>query len=121
VSAGEDVALTAQDSMAYSSVDIAELRTEQLVNVAGVGEVVDRAVGMLHGIDSIGERPQRLVLHPDQIERLGGDLFGGRRDRGDGVANEPHLVERQRVLVLAYRENPERNGEVRPREDGLDA
>ncbi len=101
--------------------DVAELEIDQLVDVAGVGVVVDRRLGMLESVERIGEGTQHLVFDGDQVQRLGGRFFGGGRDGGQRVAHEAHLVERQGVLVLAHRKDAERDREILPRQHGFHA
>ncbi len=52
---------------------------------------------------------QRLVVDVDEVERLGRRLLVARDDRGDGVADEAHAVAAERLLVLADRQDAERD------------
>ena len=115
----EEQVLAYEVGLRQASVDVAEFEMDELVDVPGIRIVVDRRLGMLDGVERVGEGPQHLVLDGDQVERLGGRFFAGGRDRRHGVAHEAHLVERQGVLILAHGEDAERNREVLPRKDRL--
>jgi hypothetical protein len=55
------------------------------------------------------ERSQRFVLDVDEVQRVeGGDLVA-RDHRRHGIANEAHAIDRERVLVLADRQNAVRD------------
>jgi hypothetical protein len=67
------------------------------------------------------DRGQRLVVDLDQPRRfLGGELVG-RDHRGHRIADEAHLVGAQRVLVLRYRQDAERDREQLAGEHGAHA
>ena len=100
---------------------VAELQVDELVEVAAVAVVVDARLGVRDRVRGVGDGAERLVGHVDQIERRGRGLFAHRRDGGDGIAHEAHLVGRQRVLVLAHGEDAEGDRQVLPGEHGLHA
>src|SRR5207302_7384813 len=56
------------------------------------------------------------VVDGDQIQCRCGGLLARRRDGRDRIAYEAHLVERQRVLVLAHWEDAKGDRQVRARE-----
>src|SRR5256886_2184253 len=87
--------------------------------VAAVAVVMDARLGMRDRVLGVRYRPQRFVPYLDEIERGRRDLLAHGGDARHGVADEPHLVDRQRVLVLAHGQNAERDREVPPREHGL--
>ncbi len=97
---------------------VAELEVDQLVEIAAVAVVVDAGLRMGQRVLGRGDRAQRLVLWPDQIERRGGRLFAGRGDGSHGVADEAHLVEAERVLILRHGKDSERDRQVLPGEHG---
>ncbi len=66
----------------------------------------------LHRLFGIEVGGQHFVLDIDQFERLLGDRFGDSNHAGDVVADVAHLVERQRVLVVADGKNAVRIGRV---------
>ena len=117
----EEQVLAYEIGLRQASVDVAEFEMDELVDVPGIRIVVDRRLGMLDGVERVGEGPQHLVLDGDQVERLGGRFFAGGRDRRHGVAHEARFVERQGVLVLAHGEDAERDRQVLPDEHRFDA
>ncbi len=100
---------------------VAELEVDQLVQVPLVTVVVDAGFGVGEGVLGIGDRAQRLVANGDAGERGGGRLLGGRGDGRHGIAHETDLVERQRMLVLAHRENAKGDGQILAGEHPLHA
>ena len=68
--------------------------------------VVDHRRAGLQGVGRIGQRRQILVLDLDQAQRRGGDLRGIGGDRGDLVAQAPHLVALEGQLILAHAQRP---------------
>ena len=68
-----------------------------------------------------GDGRQRLVSHSDERGRLLGDQFLRSHHRRHRIADEAHLVEAQRVLVLRDGKDPEGDGEVLASEDGTHA
>src|SRR5260370_1336909 len=65
--------------------------------------------------------PQRLVFDCDKVERGRRAFLAERRDGGDRIAYETHLLERQRMFVLAHREDAEGPRQVTAREHRLDS
>jgi hypothetical protein len=94
------------------SVDVAELHRDELVEVARVAVVVDARLGSRDGVFDRADRRQRLVVDFDRIERVERRVFVDRGDGGDGVSHVTNAVERERVLVLRHRKDPERDREV---------
>jgi len=102
-------------------VHVAELEVDELVEIPGIAVVVDAGLGVRDGVEGVGEGAERLVPDDDAIERGGGDFLRGGRHRGDRVAHESRLVERQRVLVLTHGEDPERDRQIPAGEHRLHA
>jgi len=80
--------------------DVTELERDVLVHVRSVAVFVDAHLGMTERLLDRHERGQRLVLDLDQpAGRLGRLLVLGRHRR-DGVADHPHALVTERLLVL---------------------
>ena len=112
----EEQILTHQVRVGEPGLDVAELQVDQLLQVALVAVLVDAGLGVRHGVFSIGDGAERLVVDGDQIQCRCGGLLARRRDGRDRIAYEAHLVERQRVLVLAHGEDAKGDRQVRARE-----
>ena len=82
------------------------------MDVAGVAVVVDARLGMGEAVFRRAERAQRLVLDVDEVERLERRQLVAGDHGGDRIADEAHAVDRQRVLVLADRQDAVRDREV---------
>ena len=100
---------------------IAEAERDELVDVPGVAVVVDAGRVVPKAIVRTAERPQRLVVDGDQIQRLEGGQFVARNHGRDRVADESHAVDGERVLVLADRQDAVRNRKVGAGEHEMDA
>src|SRR6266498_2991040 len=98
---------------------VAELEVDQLVEVAAVAVVVDPRLGMRDGCFGRVEGLERLVVYPDQICGCGRGFLARRRDRRNGIADEPDLVEAERMLVLGDGQNAEWDRQILADEDGL--
>ena len=94
--------------------DVAEAQRHGLVDVAGVAVLVNARLGVGEAVLRIGERAQRLVFDVDEVERLERRQLVARDDGGDRIADEADAIDRERVLVLADREDAVRDGEVPP-------
>ncbi len=71
-----------------------------------VGTVLVNEIGLgLHRFFGIEVRGQRLVLHVDQLERALGNFFVDGCDARHVVANVANLLDRQRRLVVADRQD----------------
>jgi hypothetical protein len=81
-------------------VHVAERELHVLADVALLAALVDRRVVAREALARVVVGVQQLVLDADQLERRVGRVLVERRDRGDGIADEAHLVDRERVLVL---------------------
>ena len=69
--------------------------------------VVVNEIGLrLHRFFGIEVRRQHFVLNIDQFQRLLGDRLGDRDHASDVVPDVSHLVERERMLVVADRRMP---------------
>ena len=112
----EEEVLAHQVRVGEPGLDVAELQVDQLLQVALVAVLVDAGLGVRHGVFSIGDGAEPLVLDGDQIQCRCGGLLTRRRDGRDRIAYEAHLVERQRVLVLAHGEDAKGDRQVFPRE-----
>ena len=82
---------------------------------------VDGFVDNLDGLLDSGDDREVLVGDLDELDGLlrAVGVVGG--DRGDRIADWTDLVDRQCVLILAYREQPEGHRHVLTGEDGVDA
>ena len=102
--------------------DVTELERDVLVHVRSVAVFVDAHLGMTERLLDRHERGQRLVLDLDQpAGRLGRLLVLGRHRR-DGVADHPHALVAERLLVLGHGQDPELHPrQVGARDDGIDA
>jgi hypothetical protein len=90
---------------------VAEVERDHLVDVAGVAVILDPRLGVDERLLGRADRRQRLVVDLDQPRRLLGDQLLGRDHRRHRIADEPHLVGAQRVLVLRHRQDAERDRE----------
>ncbi len=100
---------------------VPEAQRHQLVDVATVAVLVNPGRLVLEAVIGIAERPQRLVLDVDEVERLERRELVASDHRRHRVADEPHAVDRERVLVLADRQNAVRDREVLAGEHEVDA
>ncbi len=100
---------------------VAELEVNEFVEVAAVAVIVDAGLGVGDGVLGVGDGAQRLVLDGNEVERRGCDVFVDGRHGRHRIADESDLVRRERVLVLAHREDTEGDGEVLPRQHGFHA
>jgi hypothetical protein len=103
------------------SLHIAEAERDELVDIPGVAVVVDAGRVVRKAVVRTAERPQRLVVDGDQIQRLEGGQFVARNHGRDRVADESHAVDGERVLVLADRQDAVRNRKVGAGENEMDA
>src|SRR6267378_100305 len=101
-------------------VGIAELEVDELVQVAAIAVVMDARLGMRDRFFGRCDRLEWLVDDFDEIERRSRDLFAGGGNRRDRIADKPHLVDAQRVLVLGDGKNAERNRQIPSGEYGVD-
>ena len=83
--------------------------------------VVDEIGFGLYRLFRIEVGRQKLVIHSNQFQRLLGNGFGDSRYAGYVVADVANRVERQRVLVVANREDAEGIGRVLARDYRDDA
>ena len=102
----------------HRRVGVAELEGNRLVHVA---LAVDRFAVAQDRLLDRHHRRQRLKLNVDQVERFVGDPLVRRCDRGDRIADIADLLARERLLVLADREDAELDWQVIPGEDGQHA
>ncbi len=92
--------------------DVAEAQRHALVDVSFVAVIVNsRRVGG-QGLLDPGNGRERLVVHLDQVHGLGRRLFIDSHDGCYRVADEPHAVDGQGVLILADRQDPVRNRQI---------
>ena len=85
--------------------DVAEFQRDFLVNVAAVAVFVNARLVDQNRFFDRGDRVERFVLDFDQIHRVEGDVFIDRRDGRHRIADEAHLVDAERVFILADRKN----------------
>ena len=115
----EEQVLAHQVSPREARLHVAELEVNELVEVAAVAVVVDAGLGVGDGVLGVGDGAQRLVLDGHEVERRSRDVFVHGRHGRDRIADEPDLVRRERVLVLAHREDAEGDREVFPGQHGF--
>jgi len=101
--------------------DVAEPQRHGLVDVSGIAVLVDARLRVREAFFGIVERAQRLVLDVDEVERFERGQLVARDHRGDRVADEAYAADRERVLVLAHREDAVGNGEVGAGQHQVDA
>ena len=85
--------------------DVAERERDLLVDVPLVSVFVDARLRVREAFFRLGEGSERLVLHRDQIERVGRGQLVARDDERDRIADETDGVRTERVLVLADRQD----------------
>ena len=85
--------------------DVAEPERHRLVNIPAVAVVVDARLGIGEALLGLRVGAQRFVGDADVVERLEGGEFITGNHRGDRIADEAHAIDRQRVLVLADRQD----------------
>jgi hypothetical protein len=92
-------------------VHIAERVRLQAVDVPLLAVVVDARLGHGERFLGRGNRREQLVLHVDQVERLGRGLLVPGDHRCDRVADIAHRARRKGMLVLRDRQDAERDRE----------
>ena len=80
-----------------------------------------RGSSIEHGLFDARDALQLLVHDLDEVHRVEGRVLVNGRDRRDGVADEAHALDAQRVLVLTDGEDAVGDGQVLARDDGVDA
>jgi len=104
-----------------AGVHVAEVEPGHAIDLWPLALAVDeRPVGG----ERLGDRHHRrqlLVLDLDQRQRALGGLVVDRGYGGDRLAHVAHLLQRQRVLVLADGEDAVGDGQMLASEDGVDA
>ncbi len=100
---------------------VAELEGLVAVDVARVGVVVDARLRLRQSLFRRRDGGQRLVLHFDQTQRLGGRLFVLRHDCRHRIADVAHALGGQRMLVLRHRHDAEGHGEILARQHQVHA
>ena len=103
--------------LAESTLDVAELERDFLVDVPLVAVVVDAGRRLPNRLLDRQDRVERLVLDLDGVHGVERRVLVDRRDGGDRIADQADLVQAQRVLVLADRQDPEGDRQVLPGED----
>ena len=101
--------------------DVAERERDLLVDVPLVSVFVDTRLRVRKAFFRLGEGSERLVLHRDQIERVGRGQLVARDDERDRIADETDGVRTERVLVLADRQDAVGDGQIAARENEMDA
>ncbi len=99
--------------------DIAKLKSDALVNVAFLAVIVDAWFGSGEGFFGIGDGWQNLVFDIDQVQRLEGRQFFARNYCRNGIADVPHMIDAECLLVLTDGENAVLDGQVFSREDQI--
>ena len=105
----EESVFANQIGFGESFVHVAELERDFLVDVAAVAVFVNPRLVNHHAFFNRRDGLQRLVFDLDQIHRVERDVFVDGCDRGDRIADEAHLVDTERVLVLTDGQNAVRN------------
>jgi hypothetical protein len=88
----------------HGAIDIAEVEQHVLADVVLL-VLVDLRLCVGEGVFRREEGVERFVLDDDGVERAGRRVFVHGRDGGNGIADEAHLVHRQRRLVLRPRDD----------------
>ena len=99
-----------------AGLDVPEVERHLLVHVAARAVVVDAGVGPAERLVDRHDRRQHLVVDLDELQRLLRRLLVERGHRRHRVADEAHLVQGERVLVLAHRQDAEGDRELGPDE-----
>ena len=86
-----------------------------------VAVLVDARLGVGEALLRIAEGAQRLVLDVDQVERLECRQLVAGDDGRDRIADEAHAIDRERMLVLADRQDAVGDGEVLAGQRQVDA
>ena len=122
------VALVEEDVLAHEigggegRLHVAELQRDVLVHVGSVAVLVDAHLGVRERLLDGHQRGQRLVVDVDEAARAVRRLLVHRRHRADGVADHPHLLRAERLLVLRHGKDAELHArQVRPGDDGVHA
>ncbi len=92
-----------------------------LVDIAKTCFVVDLHLGMGQGLVNAHQRWQYLVLDLDQPQGLVKDIWIERRDSRHRITYIAHLVDGQRVLVLAGRQDTKLLRQVLTCQNGYNA
>ena len=105
-----------------STIDVAKLERDELVDVVGAAVILDALVlrRRQRGLDR-HHRFEALVCDHDRVTRGGRDLLLGRGDRRDRVADVAHFLVLEGALVLRHRQDAELDRQVRAGDHGLDA
>jgi len=97
-------------------VGVTKLECLQPVDVALLGIVVNAGItARLYWLERFlrrADRVERLVAHVDQVERFGRRLLVPGDDRGERIADVAHMLGRERIFVLADRQDAEGDGEI---------
>ena len=102
-------------------VEVAELHRDELVDVSGVAVVVNGHGRRGEPLVDRADRRERLVLDPDEIERVERRVLADGGDRRDRIADVAHAVLAERVLVLRDGQDAEGDGQVLSRRHHDDA
>ena len=86
-------------------VHVAELERHRLVDVARVAVLVNARLGMRQAVVRAGVGAERLVLDVNQVDGLGRRGLVAGDDGRHRVADKPHLVRAEGVLVVADRQD----------------
>ena len=84
----------------------------QPMDIAVLAVRVNARFGLRQGLERIADRVERLVAHLDEIERLGRGLLVLGDHRGQRIADVAHVLRRERIFVLADRQDAEGDREV---------
>ena len=88
-----------------SFVCLAEFQAYFLVHVAAVAIFMNARLVNHHAFFNRRDRLQRFVFDLNQIHRVERNVLINRGHRRHRIANEPHLVDAQRMLILTNRKN----------------
>ena len=101
-------------------VHLAEFQRDFLVNVTAIPVLVNARLINHHSFFNRRDCLERLVLDFNQIHRVKSDIFIDCCDRGDRIADEAHLVDAERMFILADRKNAVGNRQVFTGDNGQD-
>src|SRR5215469_9455468 len=97
----EDVVAN-QLGLAKAFVHIAELERDLLVDVAAFAILMDTGLGGRQRFSNRRDGVKRFVVDLYQVCRLKSRVFIDRGNGCDRIADKAHLVDAERMLVLAY-------------------